>query len=85
MEQENFNQLRNIKRIEVSEMLYDKISQRIAYKKANLIPLYKVNVAACLLFALVIGQVFILSQSKNTNTNPKNQLVEINNNMLYNE
>ena len=85
MEQENFNQLRNIKRIEVSEMLYDKISQRIAYKKANLIPLYKVNVVACLLLAVVIGQVFILSQSKNTNTNPNNQLVEINNNMLYNE
>ena len=85
MEQENFNQLRNIERIEVSEMLYDKISQRIAYKKANLIPLFKVNVAAFLLLALVIGQVFILSQSKNTNTNPNNQLVEINNNMLYNE
>lgn len=88
MEQDNLNILKNIKRLEVSEMLYDKIAQRIELKRANTIPFYKVGIAASFLFAMIISQVFFITKSEKlnaSNNRPTSELVEINNNTLYYE
>ncbi len=88
MEQDNLNLLKNIKRIEVSATLYDKITQRIELKRANTVPFYKVGIAASLLFAFIISQVLFISTSEKMNSSNINQpkeLVIINNNTLYYE
>jgi sigma54-dependent transcription regulator len=88
MEQDNLNLLKNIKHLEVSEMLYDKIAQRIELKRANTVPFYKVGIAASVLFALTISQVLFISKSEKMNSSnltQPNVLIEINNNTLYYE
>jgi sigma54-dependent transcription regulator len=88
MEQDNLNLLKNIKRIEVSATLYDKIAQRIELKRANTVPFYKVGIAASLLFALIISQVLFISKLEKMNSSnltQPNELIEMNNNNLYYE
>ncbi len=88
MENDKLNLLKNIKRLEVSETLYDKIAQRIELKRANTVPFYKLGIAASLIFAIIISQVLIISKSDKMNSSNRYQvkeLVEVNNNNLYNE
>lgn len=88
MEQDNLNLLKNIKRLEVSDALYDRISQQIERDIANKLPFYKVGIAASILFAMIISQVFFITNAGKMNTTQLNQtseLVEINNNTLYYE
>ena len=61
MEQDNLNLLKNIKRLEVSDALYDRISQQIERDIANKLPFYKVGIAASILFAMIISQVFFIN------------------------
>jgi len=88
MKQDNLNLLQNIKRIEVSDLLYDKIVLKIEQNRINTVPFYKVGIAASLLFAMIISQLFMISKSEKMNTPSIGKminLVEINNNSLYHE
>lgn len=88
MEQNNLNLLKNINRLEVSEVLYDKITQRIALKRSSTIPFYKVGIVVSILFALIVSQILFITKSQNLNVSDNkttSEILEINNNTLYYE
>ena len=62
MKQENLNVLQNIKRVEVSELLYDKIVLKLEENRLNTVPFYKVAIAASVLIGMIISQFFIISK-----------------------
>lgn len=86
--QDNLHLLKNIQRVEVSEALYDKIVLKIVQDKANIVPFYKVGIAASILFTMIISQFFMISKSEKMNESNIGKtinLVEINDNSLYYE
>lgn len=88
MKHDNLNLLQNIKRIEVSDLLYDKIVLKIEQNRINTMPFYKVGIAASLLFTIIISQFFLISKSEKMNESNIGKtinLVEINDNSLYYE
>lgn len=88
MLQDNLHLLKKIKRVEVSEALYDKIVQKILQDKAKIVPFYKAGIAASILFAMIFSQFLLVLKSAKMNESNigKNiNLVEINDNSLYYE
>ena len=86
MESENLDILKNIKRVEVPDALYHTIESRLEMNRENMIPLYKVGIAASLVVGLMLTQVYFLGlSSKIDQANNEIGLVEVNNNSLYYE
>jgi hypothetical protein len=88
MEEDNLILLKNIKRIEVSDALLENITHSIQLSNEDRIPYYKVSVAATIIVAAMIVQIFFIVNSSKSNLTSLNQVsefTEINNNMLYYE
>jgi hypothetical protein len=87
MESDNLGLLKNIKRVKVPDTLYQTIESRLEKNRENIIPLYKVGIAASLVIGLMLTQVYFLEglSSKIDQSNNDFELVEINNNLLYYE
>jgi hypothetical protein len=86
MELDNLDILKNIKHVEVPEALYHSIESRLEANRKNIIPLYKVGIAASLVLGLMLSQVYFLGLlSKIDQSNNDFELVEVNNNSLYYE
>ena len=87
MESDNLGLLKNIKRVKVPDALYQTIESRLEKNRENIIPLYKVGIAASLVIGLMLTQVYFLEglSSKIDQSNNDFELVEINNNLLYYE
>jgi len=88
MDQDNIDILKSIKRVEAPSSLYHKIEIHIKERNRNqVIPLYKVSIAASLIFGLILSQFYVLNNFTD-NEDPTNYTIEllmINDNSLYNE
>lgn len=86
MEPDNLDILKNIKRAEVPDALYQTIESRLEANRKNIIPLYKVGIAASLVLGLMLSQVYFIGLlSKIDQSNNDFELVVVNNNSLYYE
>jgi hypothetical protein len=82
MEQE-FNYLAQIKQVEPNINLYSKTSNRI--QRQNLIPLFWVRAAACLMFAYISAIFYFTLSNKNSDSKYISVLIYKTNNTLYHE
>jgi hypothetical protein len=89
-ENEMFEELKNIQKVEPSDTLFSKIETRIKEEKNNSISMSKLMAASVVLLLLISSNAFIVrNQLKQKRTTNQNELVEafdINTtNQLYNE
>ncbi|TXB65900.1 hypothetical protein FRY74_04845 [Vicingus serpentipes] len=89
-ENEMFEELKNIQKVESSATLFSKIETRIKEEKNNSISMSKLMAASVVLLLLISSNAFIVrNQLKQKRTTNQNELVEafdINTtNQLYNE
>lgn len=85
MEIHNLETLKSIKKVEISDAVFEKISSRIQNSKTQTIPLYKVGIAASLLFGFMLFEIFWVNQKFKEKATQKIELVIVNNNHLYDE
>jgi hypothetical protein len=87
MENENLDLLATIKKVAVSDAMYDNIMQRVQAKKMTMISIYKFVVAASLLLGLIGTELYIVRNIGKpiAETNKMNNIIPINDNSLYNE
>ncbi len=87
MKKLNLNVLKKINKVEVNDAVFEKIVYRMNQQKNQFIPLYKVGIAASIIFCLILGEAFLVSNTFQS-TKKYSQLNEvsiINNNSLYYE
>lgn len=78
--------LKNIRRVEVSDDLYDQVMARIREEKRNRVPLRLVGAAAAVFLCLLFGELFLLTRKQAVNpAESVETLVEVPNNALYDE
>ncbi len=87
MKNDNLHLLKNIKKVEISDSVFDKITKRLENRVATVVPMYKVGIAAALILGLIFGEIyFISSRIQDTQQMAQlNELLKVNNNALYHE
>ena len=82
---ESLELLKNIKRVDVPEHLYDTILSKIEHRKQPIVSMKWVRAAAAILLCLVSIEVYLFTKTVNKQNNSLELLVELPNNMLYHE
>ena len=87
MKKDNLDILSNIKRVKVPDSLCHKIEMRINKSRENIVPLYRVGIAASLVIGLMLSQLYVLENFsyRKENSHKETELVQLNNNSLYYE
>lgn len=82
----NIDILNNVKRVDVPEHLYNKILQKIEQRKTtNVVSMKWVGAAAAVLICLIAIDVYVFTKETTNYKNNLESIVELPNNMLYNE
>ena len=82
----NIDILNTVKRVDVPEHVYNNILQKIEQKRtSNVIPMKWVGAAAAVLLCLISLEVYVFTKESTSNKNNLESIVELPNNMLYNE
>ena len=87
MEDNNMELLKKIKRIDAPDHIYDQIVKHIEDRKIQIIPMYKIAVAVCLLLVLIASETIIgtkLNKVSQSSGNLEQLFMQMDNN-LYNE
>jgi hypothetical protein len=87
MKNDNLHLLKNIKKVEISDSVFEKITKRLENRTATVVPMYKVGIAAALILGLVFGEIYFISRrTQDTQQMAQlNELLKVNNNTLYHE
>jgi uncharacterized protein YneF (UPF0154 family) len=87
MKNDNLHLLKKIKKVEISDSVFDKITKRLENRVAKVVPMYKVGIAVALILGLVFGEIYFISRrTQDTQQMAQlNELLKVNNNTLYHE
>ncbi len=87
MKNDNLHLLKKIKKVEISDSVFDKITKRLENRVAKVVPMYKVGIGVALIRGLVFGEIYFISRrTQDTQQMAQlNELLKVNNNTLYHE